>query len=187
MRPSEQAETNSAFATHRGGRSIQLTHPFLKCYTPIAPAGGLSPCSTTSIAWPKNAWPIKPEIVLEGGNIAYDTSKRAIEVDDLLLLTTHHEIDERHFTVFGQTSAATAYAAYLAAKIYAEYPNIWPETVRGLLVHSATWTDAMKAQFLKIENKKGVQKADYRNLLRSCGYGAPRLGEHKKVGGMAAG
>ncbi len=45
-----------------------------------------------------------------------------------------------------QTSAATAQAAYLAASILADYPNLWPETVRALIVHSADWTPAMRAQ-----------------------------------------
>ena len=32
---------------------------------------------------------------------------------------------------------ATAQAAHMAAQIYAEYPGIWPETVRALMIHSA--------------------------------------------------
>ena len=36
---------------------------------------------------------------------------------------------------------------YLATSILAEYPDLWPETVRALVVHSARWTPAMKVQF----------------------------------------
>ena len=39
---------------------------------PIAPRGGLSPFSTTSLTWEKH-WPLKPDVVLEGGNAAKDS------------------------------------------------------------------------------------------------------------------
>ena len=58
----------------------------------------------------------------------------------------------------------------MAAQIQAKYPDAWPETIRGLMVHSADWTDTMKKQFLD-----GNQKKDYRKLLRICGYGVPNL------------
>ena len=50
---------------------------------------------------------------------------------------------------------------------------MWPETVRGLMVHSAEWTDVMKSQFLEDESKK----TSYAQLLRTCGYGVPNLGK----------
>jgi len=38
-------------------------------YRPVAPSGALSPSSTTSLIWePK--WPLKPDIIMEGGNCA---------------------------------------------------------------------------------------------------------------------
>jgi hypothetical protein len=52
----------------------------------------------------------------------------------------------------------------------AEYPDIWPETVRALLIHSARWSEKMKRQFYK-----GNNKTARRALLRSCGYGIPYL------------
>jgi len=75
-----------------------------------------------------------------------------------------------HFAGFDGTSAATAQAAWMAAQIQAQYPQAWPETVRALLVHSATWTDAMKELFLR-----GQGKAAFKPLLRTCGYGIPDL------------
>lgn len=69
------------------------------------------------------------------------------------------------------TSAATAEAAWFAAQIQKSYPNAWPETVRALIVHSAEWTDALKAQFLP----SNPTKSSYSNLLRICGYGVPDL------------
>ena len=55
----------------------------------------------------------------------------------------------------------------------ASYPQLWPETIRALIVHSAEWTKAMKQMFLpqdKIPTKK-----DYSNLLRRCGFGVPDI------------
>ncbi|WP_348952183.1 hypothetical protein [Amycolatopsis melonis] len=52
----------------------------------------------------------------------------------------------------------------------AEYPALWPETVRALIVHSAEWTPAMKAQFPA--NKK---KAPRIALHRRYGMGVPDL------------
>ncbi len=145
----------------------------LEGYHPLAPSGGLSPYSTTSLTWASNRWPIKPEILLEGGNLALDPAGNVVNVDDLMLLTTSRDVNSiapRHFGLFNATSAATAQASHLAAQIYAEYPEAWPETVRGLLVHSAEWTNTMKHQFLTQENRTG-----YRKLLRTCGYGIPNL------------
>lgn len=138
-------------------------------YSPLAPYGGLSPYSTTSVRWDKSM-PIKPEIVFEGGNIGVDEIG-CIGIPSLKLLTVHHKVTERHFTTFDATSAATALASKFAAEIYAQYPSLWPETVRALIVHSAQWTEAMKKQF-----KHGAtdrQKAQH--LVRCVGFGVPSL------------
>lgn len=50
-------------------------------------------------------------------------------------------------TSFGDTSAATALASRLAARVWSKYPNLRAETVRALLVHSAEWTPAMISRF----------------------------------------
>jgi hypothetical protein len=93
------------------------------------------------------------------------------ETADLSLLTTHYQPVRRMFSTIHGTSAAVAQAAWMAAQIMAEYPDIWPETVRALLVHSARWTEEMKRQFCKEDRNKN----DRGNLLRSCGYGIPHL------------
>jgi hypothetical protein len=118
-----------------------------------------------------NRWPIKPEIVMEGGNLAHDGQGFCSECDDLSLLSTFRDPTTRIFYGFNMTSAATAQAAWFAAQIQKTYPNAWPETVRALIVHSAEWTDALKAQFLPAN----PSKSSYLNLLRICGYGVPDL------------
>ena len=152
---------------------VQITEPDAGDYSPVAPGGCLSPFSTTSLTWEKH-WPLKPDVVLEGGNVAKDSSG-AIEIPmpSLSLLTTHHQPAQKLFTTINATSAATALATRLAAQVMAQYPNLWPETVRALIVHSAEWTDAMKHAFLPRSGR--ASKEDYRRLLRRCGFGVPSV------------
>lgn len=137
---------------------------------PVADVGELSPYSRTSISW-DNKWPIKPEILMDGGNIVCKDNFYS-NCDDLSLLTTNYKLSKNLFSTIWATSAATAQATKLSAEIYCKYPNAWPETIRALIVHSARWTDKMKQQFLSSETPK---KSDIRSLLRTCGYGIPNL------------
>jgi len=147
-----------------------IQEPTLSGYTPVAPKEGLSPFSTTSLCWEDNKWPIKPEIVLEGGNLARDGSGFITECDDLSLLSTYNDPQTSHFHPFSMTSAATAQASWMAAKIQALYPEFWPETIRALLVHSANWPDGLWRQFADDGSKTALKK-----MLRICGYGVPDL------------
>ena len=126
---------------------------FLGCH-PVADVGELSPYSSTSVLW-DNKWPIKPEILMDGGNVVYQDNFYS-NCDDLSLLTTHNKLSENLFSTIWATSAATAQASKLSAEIYCKYPNAWPETIRALMVHSARWTDKMKQQFLPPESPKKV-------------------------------
>ncbi|MCP4215451.1 MAG: S8 family peptidase [bacterium] len=151
----------------------RLADTDLAAHEAVAPAGGLSPFSTTSLTWDTKKWPGKPDILLEGGNVARGPDGFISGHDDLSILTTGHEPQKLQFNSINATSAATARAAWMAAQIQTAYPQAWPETVRGLLVHSAQWTDEMKRSFLP--GNKNIKKADYANLLRICGYGVPDL------------
>jgi hypothetical protein len=140
-------------------------------YTPIAPAGGLSPYTTTSSTW-QTGWPFKPDIVMEGGNAAVDGTGFTSELDSLSLLTTNYQPHDRLFALSWATSASTALAAGMAARIQAAYPDFWPETIRALMVHSARWTQPM----LDAYTPGGVRnQANMRQLIRHCGYGVPSL------------
>ena len=113
-------------------------------WSPIAAAGDLSPWSTTSVTF-QDRWPIKPEVVLEGGNVAINGGNIDNAVPDLCLLSTYYRPAQRPFVLSWATSAATAQVARMAAIIRADYPEFWPETVRALVVHSAKWTRNMEA------------------------------------------
>lgn len=150
-------------------KDIAIDSDSLPGFSPVADAGDISPYSSTSVTW-DNKWPVKPEILLDGGNIATN-GEDYISCPDLSLLTTNRNPLIRTFSTIWGTSSATAQAAWMAAQLFAEYPNIWPETVRALLVHSARWTDCMRRRFCTDELKSRGR----RNLLRTCGYGIPHL------------
>jgi hypothetical protein len=149
----------------------RLTDEQLIGYNPLAPAGGLSPFTSTSSTW-DDKWPLKPDILLEGGNLAVDNEGAYDESDDLCVISTYHDTTKRLLEGFNMTSAATAQAAWMAAQIQAKYPEIWPETVRALLVHSANWTEKLSEQFL---GKSTPSKSEIKQLIRMCGWGVPSL------------
>lgn len=139
-------------------------------WLPVASTGDVSPFSRTSSNW-QRPWPLKPEIVMEGGNCAIDPANgQGCTVDELSLLTTYRTPTVRAFSLSMMTSAATALAVRYAAILQARYLDFWPETIRGLLVHSAEWTDAMKKHFQPISTREQKEK-----ILRYCGYGNPDL------------
>ena len=146
-----------------------ITDPTLITYKPLAKNGELSPFTTTSITW-DDKWPIKPDVVFEGGNLAIDNTRFSTECNDLSLVSTFYKPTVESLYPFNMTSAATAQAAHFAACIQSEYPTYWPETVRGLIVHSARWPNAVKAQVAKNNNKTELKR-----VLRACGYGKPDL------------
>lgn len=138
-------------------------------HEPVASRGGLCPSSRTSCGWASKDWPLKPDIVMEGGNYVRSPSGQIDRCDDLSLLTTTLDPTGRLLTWMSDTSAAAAQAARHAAILTADYPRLWPETIRGLLVHSANWTDEMLRQV------PGDREDDRRRRLRCFGYGVPDL------------
>lgn len=133
----------------------------------LAGHGDISPSSRTSVSWAEKDWPIKPDIVLEGGNCVSDGTIVSNNAD-LALLTTGRDIP---FAYTCETSAAAAQAARMAAILQAEYPEFWPETIRGLLVHSSRWTQCM----FRDKRFTQMQRDDKENLLRRFGHGVPEL------------
>lgn len=149
---------------------VVINDPNYNTIERVAPGGGISPFSSTSYLWHKS-WPIKPDIVFEGGNLI-KRNHPDFPFDfheDLEVLTTSKNFQFRQFETINATSAATAEAANLAAKIRVKYPYLWSESVRGLMVHSSRWTETMLRQF------NVNQRNNMSLLLRSCGYGVPNI------------
>ncbi len=148
---------------------VNVLDPNYRGWQPLASGGDLSPRSRTSVTW-DTQWPIRPDVVFEGGNMAHDGQNPAEAIDDLCLLTTHYRPAVRMFDYMGDTSSATALASHMAARIMSEQPTYRPETVRAMIVHSAEWTPAMQAHFNGTSTKTAK-----RALVRRYGYGVPDL------------
>lgn len=147
-----------------------IRDPKWSSHQPVARSGDLSPWSTTSLTF-ADSWPIKPDVVFEGGNVAKNTKEQIdFPCPDLCLLSTHFQPARKSFVLSWATSAATAQAARLAALISAEYPSLWPETVRALVVHSAEWTPQMQAHLRDAGGKRARAL-----LVRRYGFGVPCL------------
>ncbi len=149
---------------------VLISDPAYNGHSPLAPIGGLSPFSSTSFTWDRKRWPVKPDVVFEGGNVLIAPDGQLIEgYEDYGMLSTAKDTVRRQFDVINATSAAAAQASWLAAKVMEEYPQSWPETVRALMVHSASWSDEMINQF----NIDISSKGDVKDLMRIFGYGKP--------------
>lgn len=123
--------------------------------------GGISPFTSTGLVG--NEWPIKPDVVFEGGNLAISGTLTDSTVPTLAALTTSNR--HTHGSPVGlmsMTSEAAARGAFLAAHIWSLEPKLRPETVRGLIVQSASWTKAMVEDFPGLNDR-----------LMACGYGVP--------------
>lgn len=147
-----------------------ISDPALIGWNPLSPSGDLSPWSTTSVIF-QDAWPIKPDVVFESGNVATNGRLFNDAVPDLCMLSTYYQPQQKAFVLSWATSAATALVARFAAIIRADYPDYWPETVRALIVHAANWTKAMQSYLHGAKGKHARYK-----LVRRYGFGVPSLG-----------
>lgn len=146
-------------------------------YVPVSNRGGISPFTSSSVTWEKSKWPIKPDVVFEGGNLGYNPNEKFLkgysELEDLDMITTCKDfLYGKSLVATNMTSPATAQAAWMVANIKHNCPDLWPETIRGLLIHSATWTDEMIKTYIPTSS---ATRNDYRNLVRVCGYGVPNI------------
>lgn len=152
-----------------------VSDPKWASWQPLARPGDLSPWSTTSVVF-SDAWPLKPDVVFEAGNVVKNAKG---EIDfpcpDLCLLSTHYQPNKRSFVLSWATSAATAQVARLAAIIAADYPTLWPEAVRALIVHSAEWTSQMQT-YLRGASRKHARA----RLVRRYGFGVPNINRARR-------
>ncbi|MBT2719069.1 S8 family peptidase [Bacillus sp. ISL-57] len=129
-------------------------------YEILAEREGLSPHSATGPT--KHA--IKPEIVLEAGNVIVNGNMFEDFFGGISLLSTNNKFLEELFVNTSQTSMAAPQAANYLAKVWYENPGLRNATIRGLLIHSASWSKSMIQQFPSKNDR-----------IRSFGYGIPDL------------
>jgi hypothetical protein len=143
-------------------------HPDYDGWSVIGARGDISPHSRTSLLFAGRAWPVKPDICMEGGNLLTDGASDFVSEHPLLSVRSTDIGHDRALGSAFATSAATAQAARLGAMAMATYPEFWPETIRGLLTHAAEWTPAMRAEI-----DAPATKALRLRMLRRYGWGVP--------------
>lgn len=167
----DPAQSWNALTVGAYTEKITITDATFAGHTALAPLRSLSPFSRCSLLW-ESKWPLKPEIVMEGGNIRQAPDGTLHEnFPDLSILSTSSDSVTNQFDLIYATSAATAKASYMAARIKAKYPDLWPETLKALIVHSAEWPQEIIDQF-------GIditRKTDITDLIKICGFGVPDL------------
>jgi hypothetical protein len=137
-------------------------------WSPLARPGDLSPYGSTSVSFSRS-WPIKPDVVFEGGNLAFDGDAEFRHgLPSLSVLTTYYRPPQGLLVPSWATSAASAPVARMACRIGCAYPTLWPETVRGLIVSSARWTPRMWS-YLSEDSSQGARQ----NFVRRFGFGVP--------------
>lgn len=146
------------------------TDPAYAGWEAVATVGDLSPHSRTSLLFGLGPWPIKPDIVMEGGNVLSDGSSLFEPSHPALSVRTTGHVNDQALSSANATSAATAQASRLAALAMVTYPEYWPETVRALLVHAAEWTPVMR-QALDAAGRLGLKQKQL--MLRRYGWGVP--------------
>lgn len=99
---------------------------------------------------------------MEGGNVAHHQVIGNCVLPELDLVTTCPDFNKEPLMGFDATSASTALAARLAARIKTANPEISALSVRALMIHSAAWTNEMKSLS---QSPSGIMKY--------CGYGVP--------------
>jgi len=141
---------------------------------PVALNCNLSPFTRTSHAWcdGRKDWPIAPDVVMEGGNIGRhrDRSDEYPQLSSLVPLSTAANFALKPITPFNATSSATALASRMAARILQRYPDARPETIRGLLVHSARWPQELLDRE-KFDPHKSGNCGRVQQLMRGYGHG----------------
>lgn len=140
-----------------------------EAWTPMVAAGELSPHSRTSAMWRQGVAPFKPELVMEAGNRVVNAARtECLTVGSLSLISTGSDMDRAPLVPFDATSAASAQAARMAARLAAQHPDYWPETIRAMMVHSAEWTAPMLTELTATNSKRARCE-----MVRRFGYGVP--------------
>jgi hypothetical protein len=139
--------------------------------TLLARANERSPYSRVSCALNWDTVPIKPEVVFEAGNIVMRGDDCDHGHDSVSLISTGKGFGRgRPLTHFWATSAATGLAGQFMGRLMAAEPDLWPETHRALMVHSAEWTQPMLNRL-----KKSYRKEVKIIAAREFGYGVPNI------------
>ena len=143
---------------------------------PLVAANRRSPYSLGSVSQQRDLMPIKPEVLFEAGNMAVSDDNFCGYDSDLSLISTGAEHITEPLIPFYATSAAVGVAGNFVGRLQSEFPELWPETHRALVVDSAKWTQPMRDELIGDgANWKHNSKSQNQELIREFGYGVPDI------------
>ena len=138
--------------------------------TAIAQAGGLSPHTTSSRTW-DSVWPLKPDVVMEGGNVGKGHAECCARPKPEFInnqppsrrtAVYDHQCDQRRLCPM------RSYGSSTDGRII---QICGPRRYARFIVHSAEWTEVMRQMYLP--TAQAATKTDYVHLIRHCGWGVP--------------
>ncbi len=141
--------------------------------TAIAQANTVSPFSADTTGMPTDLLPMKPEVMFEAGNMAEDGAGICDWHPALSLLAAGRDVANEPLAPIWATSAAVGVAGHFLGRLKAALPDLWPETYRALVVHSARWTGPVRAQLIGAGAAWKVSKGQAQQILRKVGFGVP--------------
>jgi hypothetical protein len=149
--------------------------------TPAVPANHRSPFSKGSQSLPADLTPIKPEVLFEAGNMLADEMDFCSWHPAVSLLSAGSDVGSKPLVPFWATSAAVGLAGNFIGRLQSALPNLWPETIRALMVDSARWPEPIRKNFVGTGAhwRSTLNKADFQMRLREFGYGVPDI--HRAV------
>jgi hypothetical protein len=137
-------------------RDEELGYP-----APVAASGEVSPYSSIG---PARIAPTKPDVAAEAGNTAPDGLNANTATYGLSLVTTARRKIGVTVGRTNATSAAAAITTNLLARLWAQYPELSPASIRALLAHGAEIPSAALSQLGSMDARRamghGVAVAD---------------------------
>jgi len=135
----------------------------------LAKANERSPYSRVSCDLNWDSVPIKPDVVFEAGNVVARGDDCDHGHDSVSLIAPGKRFGiGMPLTKFWATSAAAGLAGHFVGRLAAATPDLWPETHRALVVHSADWTTPMRKRL-----RKSYAKSRKIAAVREFGFGVP--------------
>lgn len=154
--------TVGAISEHDGVESRTLgTTVGTKC---LAEAGDPAPFTRRG---PGVENSVKPELVANGGNLAFDSGlNRIVQERGASIVSTSHRPSERLFDMGWGTSYAAPAVAHIAGLIVTEYPDLSANAIRALMLQSTRYANG-ESTFAH-----AAEKAELERITREVvGYG----------------
>ncbi len=161
---------------------VDISDHSFKGWVALSDIGDISPTSRTSQNWNwRSEAPMKPDVVEEGGNLLLSPDGESVSNADCVSLVTTADHSSGHlFRDHGETSAANALVSRIGARLWSVYPEYWSETIRALIVHSASWTEKMRSYQVAAEQDGSPPREAKELLLRMFGHGVPSFNRAEK-------